>query len=227
MGGVCAARPPLCTCGAPQRRPQTLPRQTCRGGLTFTHGGHVAQIHLRGPVPLQTRLSPSKRTRASSAPSGARQSGARSGPALTPARGLEGAGRARPLLPAPCEAALACPFFFSRLSFFLFHLHHRDRIHIPYNSPFMDHSLVAKGLERCAQSLSAVRLFVIPGTEARQAPPSMGSSRQESWRGLPFPPPGIFPTQGSTPCFVSPALAGGFFTTEPAGKPREGTHVTQ
>ena len=91
----------------------------------------------------------------------------------------------------------------------------------------MDHSLVAKGLEQCAQSLSAVWLFVTPGTEARQAPPSMGSSRQESWRRLPFPPPGIFPTQGSTPCFVSPALAGGFFTTEPAGKPCEGTHVTQ
>ena len=198
------------------------------GAVSRSHTGATWPRSTYGVLsPLQTRLSPSKRTQASSAPSGARQSGARSGPALTLARGLEGAGRARPLLPAPCEAAPACPFSFSRLSFFLFHLHHRDRIHIPYNSPFMDHSLVAKGLERCAQSLSAVRLFVIPGTEARQAPPSMGSSRQESWRGLPFPPPGIFPTQGSTPCFVSPALAGGFFTTEPAGKPREGTHVTQ
>ena len=32
-----------------------------------------------------------------------------------------------------------------------------------------------------------------------QAPPSMGFSRQEYWRGLPFPSPGNFPTQGSNP----------------------------
>ena len=30
---------------------------------------------------------------------------------------------------------------------------------------------------------------------------------------------GIFPTQGSNPSLMSPALAGGFFTTEPPGKP--------
>ena len=36
-----------------------------------------------------------------------------------------------------------------------------------------------------------------PGTVACQAPSSMGFSRQEYWSGLPFPPPGIFPTQGS------------------------------
>ena len=36
-------------------------------------------------------------------------------------------------------------------------------------------------------------------TVARQAPLSMGFSRQEYWSGLPFPPPGIFPTQGSNP----------------------------
>ena len=34
-------------------------------------------------------------------------------------------------------------------------------------------------------------------TVALQAPPSMGFSRQEYWSGLPFPPPGIFLTQGS------------------------------
>ena len=32
-----------------------------------------------------------------------------------------------------------------------------------------------------------------------QAPPSMGFSRQDYWHGLPFPYPGIFPTQGSNP----------------------------
>ena len=35
-----------------------------------------------------------------------------------------------------------------------------------------------------------------PGTAARQAPPSMGFSRQESWSGEPFPPPGDLPDPG-------------------------------
>ena len=35
--------------------------------------------------------------------------------------------------------------------------------------------------------------------EAHQAPPSMEFSRQEYWSGLPFPSPGIFPTQESNP----------------------------
>ena len=47
------------------------------------------------------------------------------------------------------------------------------------------------------KSPSRVRLFAIPWTIAYQAPPSMGFSRQEYWRGLPFPSPGIFLTQGS------------------------------
>ena len=34
-----------------------------------------------------------------------------------------------------------------------------------------------------------VRLFATPWTVARQAPLSMGSSRQQYWGGLPFPPP--------------------------------------
>ena len=38
--------------------------------------------------------------------------------------------------------------------------------------------------------LSHVQLFVTPWTEAHQAPPSMGFSRQEYWSGLPFPSPG-------------------------------------
>ena len=62
--------------------------------------------------------------------------------------------------------------------------------------------------------LSRVRLFVTPGTIARQASLSMGFSRQEYWSGLPFPPPGDLPDPGielTSP--VSVALAGGFFTT--------------
>ena len=38
--------------------------------------------------------------------------------------------------------------------------------------------------------------------------------------GLPFPPPGTLPDSGIELAFpVAPALAGGFFTLEPPGKP--------
>ena len=59
--------------------------------------------------------------------------------------------------------------------------------------------------------------FVTPWTVAPQAPLSMGFPRQEYWSGLPFPSPGDLPNPGTEP--VSPALAGGFFTTEPSGLP--------
>ena len=49
---------------------------------------------------------------------------------------------------------------------------------------------------------------------------SRGFSRQEYWSGLPFPSPGDLPDPGmETESLVSPALAGGFFTAEPPGKP--------
>ena len=41
--------------------------------------------------------------------------------------------------------------------------------------------------------------------------------RKEYWSELPFPSPGGLPGLGIEP--MSPALAGGFFTTEPPGKP--------
>ena len=48
---------------------------------------------------------------------------------------------------------------------------------------------------------------------------------QEYWSGLPFPPPGDLPDPGIEPASsVSPALAGGFFTTEPLQKPHIGLH---
>ena len=62
-----------------------------------------------------------------------------------------------------------------------------------------------------------VRLFVTPWIVAHQALLSMGFSRQEYWSGLPFPPPGDLPNPGTEP--ASPALASGFFTTEPPGLP--------
>ena len=42
--------------------------------------------------------------------------------------------------------------------------------------------------------------------------------RQEYWSELPFPSPGDIPDPGIKP--MSPALAGGFFATEPPGKPK-------
>ena len=69
-----------------------------------------------------------------------------------------------------------------------------------------------------AGTLSRVRLFVTLCTVARQASLSMGSSRQGYWSELPRPSPGDLPNPGTEPAF--PALAGGFFTTEPPGKPQ-------
>ena len=40
-----------------------------------------------------------------------------------------------------------------------------------------------------ASSLSRVQLFAAPWTVAREAPQSMGFSRQEYWSGFPFPSP--------------------------------------
>ena len=51
-----------------------------------------------------------------------------------------------------------------------------------------------------------------------QVPLSMEFPRQEYWSGLPFPSPGDLPDAGNK--LMPPASAGGFFTTEPPGKPQ-------
>ena len=62
---------------------------------------------------------------------------------------------------------------------------------------------------------SRVHLFVTLWTVARQAPPSMGFSRQEYRSVLLCPPPGDLPDPEIEPTsLMSPALAGGFFTWE-------------
>ena len=54
----------------------------------------------------------------------------------------------------------------------------------------------------------------MPWTIAHRAPLSMRFSRQEYWSGLPCPAPGDLSDPRIKPlCVVSPALAGGFFTT--------------
>ena len=55
-------------------------------------------------------------------------------------------------------------------------------------------------------------------TIAHQALLFMGFPGQEYWSGLPFPSLGDLPNPGIKP--ESPALTGGFFTTEPPGKPQ-------
>ena len=63
---------------------------------------------------------------------------------------------------------------------------------------------------------SHVRLFVTPWTVARQAPLSMGFSRQEYWSGLPLPSPGDLSNPGIEP--RSPAWQADALSSEPQGK---------
>ena len=66
---------------------------------------------------------------------------------------------------------------------------------------------------------SHVQLFVTPWTVARQAPLSMGFSRQGYWSGLPCPAPGDLPDPGiKHGSLKSPALADGFLSLAPPWK---------
>ena len=65
--------------------------------------------------------------------------------------------------------------------------------------------------------LSHVQLFATPWTVAYHVLLSMGLSRQEYWRGLPFPSPEDLSNPGIEP--GSPALQADSFITEPPGKP--------
>ena len=75
---------------------------------------------------------------------------------------------------------------------------------------------------------SRVWLFVTLWTVTHQAPLSMGFSRQECWSEFPCPPSGYIPDPGIQPeSLISLALAGGFFTATPPGKPHFGMLVAQ
>ena len=88
---------------------------------------------------------------------------------------------------------------------------HSTRNHCPFSSPGW-----GLGLGTCVCSLSRVWLFETPWTVARQAPLSMGFSRQELWNGLPCLPPRDLPDLGMLLEF--PALVGGFFIIAPPRK---------
>ena len=60
-------------------------------------------------------------------------------------------------------------------------------------TPYRYHVCVCVCVCVCVSCFNHVWLFETPWTVARQAPLSMGFSRQEYWSGLPCPPPGIEP----------------------------------
>ena len=70
----------------------------------------------------------------------------------------------------------------------------------------------------------ASECFITTWTEAHRDPLIMGFSRQEHQSGMPFPSSGDLPSPGMKP--ASPALAGGFCTTEPPGKTPWRMHST-
>ena len=81
-------------------------------------------------------------------------------------------------------------------------------------------SLHSNSMHVCSLVAQSCPTLVTPWTVALQGPLSMQFSRQEYWNELPFPPPEDLPDPAFKPkCPASPALAGGFFTTEPPGKP--------
>ena len=76
--------------------------------------------------------------------------------------------------------------------------------------------------------LSRVQFSVTPWSAAFQAPLSMEFSRQEYWGGLPFPTPGDLPNLGiKLVSLASSALASGFFTNEPPGRPPKAHRVVK
>ena len=80
--------------------------------------------------------------------------------------------------------------------------------------------VIGKGACVCAELLQLCLTLCNPMDRFRQAPLSVGFSRQTYWSGLPCPPPGDLPDPGTEPASLkSPALAGGFFAISVTGKP--------
>ena len=92
-----------------------------------------------------------------------------------------------------------------------------------YTVQLLLHDPPLSSLFPCACVLSCfshVQLFATLWTVAHSAPLSMGFSRQEYWSRLPLPSPWNLPNPRIKPTsLISPALRGGFFTTEPPKKP--------
>ena len=88
-------------------------------------------------------------------------------------------------------------------------LHIKDSYTIDKQTGNKDNSCVCM-----LSQLSSVQLLETPWIVARQAPLSMGFSRQEYWSGVPCLLPGYLPNPGIEPaCLMSPAQASEFFTS--------------
>ena len=99
-----------------------------------------------------------------------------------------------------------------------------NKLKLPSRSSLAAGSNVHAALQNVRGSVCSVCPVVsdsvTPQTVTHPPPLSMGFSRQEHWSGSPFPPPGIFPTQGSNPGLLRLLHQQvGSFITEPPGKP--------
>ena len=83
-----------------------------------------------------------------------------------------------------------------------FHQHHvTGRLLARHLLPFSVSARSCPAATLCRSgSLRRVRRFATPWPVARQAPLSLGCSRQESWSGLPCPLPGDLPNPGPLHC---------------------------
>ena len=77
----------------------------------------------------------------------------------------------------------------------------------------------------CCLLVKPCPTLATPWTGAHQALLSMEVCRQEYCSVLPCPSPGDLPDSGTE--LMSPALASGFFATEPPGKPRRVHHMAE
>ena len=77
-------------------------------------------------------------------------------------------------------------------------------------------------LEEGMATHSSILAWRIPWTEEPGRLQSIGFFREAHWSGVACPPPRDLPNPGIEPAsLMSPALAGGFFTTTAPGKPQD------
>ena len=79
------------------------------------------------------------------------------------------------------------------------------------------YGLILFDLHPCCWVAKSRPTMCVPVSAARQPPWSMGFPGQEYWSQWPFPSPEDLPNPELES--MCPALAGGFFTSEPPGKP--------
>ena len=107
---------------------------------------------------------------------------------------------------------------------FIFFISHVDLLQFIILNVFIQKPLLSFLLFSPKSYLTLLRLRTV----AHQAPLSMGFLRQEYCSRLPFPSSGYFPDPEILPTsFMSPALAGGLFITEPPGKPTKALYFIQ